>query len=90
MVIAGGNGGGAGSNQFSTPFGSFIDKNQTVYVADRDNQRIQKWTVGGTSGVTVAGVTGVANSSLTHLYNPLAVRVDNNGYVKLCVDNFIS
>lgn len=83
VIIAGGNGAGAANNRLSTPYGSFLDENQTVYVADYGNERVQKWTAGATSGVTVAGVTGVAGSSLKHLNGPIAVQVDSNGYVRL-------
>lgn len=79
VAIAGNHGAGAGSNQLSTPYGSFLDGNQTVYVADHDNQRIQKWAAGGINGVTVAGVTGAGGSSLMHLNGPSVVQVDNNG-----------
>ncbi len=80
LIIAGNNGLGSAPNQFSSPFGSFIDENQTLYVADTGNYRVQMWLAGATSGVTVAGITGSPGSSLTQLSNPAAVVVDNNGY----------
>ena len=51
------------------------------YIADYGNHRVQKWPTGATSGITVAGVTSTPGSNLTLLYNPVAVLVDNNGYV---------
>ncbi len=83
VIIAGNNGLGSAANQFSSPYGSFMDENRTLYVADYDNHRVQMWPAGATSGVTVAGITGTAGSSLTHLNGPIAVVVDNNGYVSI-------
>ena len=43
-TIAGGNGLGLLNNQFSSPFGLYISKKtKTLYVADRFNNRIQRW-----------------------------------------------
>ncbi|CAF3765510.1 unnamed protein product [Rotaria sp. Silwood1] len=80
-IIAGINGAGSAADQFSSPFGNFIDADETLYVADSGNHRIQMWPAGATSGVTVAGVNGSVGSSLGQLNNPLAVIIDNNGYV---------
>ncbi len=80
-IIAGGNGGGSAASKLSSPYGSFVDENQTVYVADYGNQRVQKWLAGAASGVTVAGVTGMTGSSPMRLANPIAVLVDSNEYV---------
>lgn len=82
-IIAGNNGLGSAASQFSTPYGSFVDENQTVYVADYGNQRVQKWLAGATSGVTIAGVTGTAGSSSMYLSGPIAVIVDINQYVTI-------
>jgi sugar lactone lactonase YvrE len=84
VILAPTNGSGSGANQLLTPYGNFIDGNQTLYVADRGNHRIQMWLVGATSGTTVAGVTGIPGSNLTLLNSPNAVIVDNNGYVRKC------
>ncbi|CAF4615340.1 unnamed protein product [Rotaria socialis] len=81
VVVAGNNGAGSAANQFSTPYGSFIDQNGTLYVADYGNHRVQMWPAGATSGITVAGITGSYGSSLMHLNYPDAVIVDNNGYI---------
>jgi hypothetical protein len=83
VVIAGNNGPGSAANQLYSPFGSFIDENQTLYVADYGNHRVQLWTAGATNGTTIAGITGSAGSNLTQLSYPLAVIVDNNGYVSI-------
>ncbi|CAF1483211.1 unnamed protein product, partial [Rotaria sordida] len=46
QTVAGGNGSGSELNQFDRPFGLFVDENQTIYVADRSNERIMKWKRG--------------------------------------------
>ncbi|CAF3415280.1 unnamed protein product, partial [Rotaria sp. Silwood2] len=80
-IIAGINGAGSRADQFSSPFGNFIDENETLCVADNGNDRIQMWLSGASSGITVAGVNQSAGSDLGHLNGPLAVIVDNNGYM---------
>lgn len=48
----------------------FYDQNRTLYVADYNNDRIQKYAYGNSSGTTVPGLT---------LSNPTAVYATNNG-----------
>ncbi|GAB3494039.1 hypothetical protein GCM10027341_09710 [Spirosoma knui] len=43
------------ANQLNLPSGVAIDKDGNIYVADGNNNRIQKWTPGATQGTTVAG-----------------------------------
>ena len=81
VILAGSSGPGSAADQLLQPFGNFMAGNQTLYIADYGNHRIQKWPAGATSGITVAGVTGSAGSSLAQLKNPIAIAVDNNGYV---------
>jgi len=80
-ILVNNNGVGSAADQFKTPFGIFIDNDQTLFVADRGNHRIQMWPSGATSGITVAGINGSAGSSLMELNNPIAVVVDNNGFI---------
>ncbi|CAF3308487.1 unnamed protein product, partial [Rotaria socialis] len=44
-VIVGGNGQGAGANQFNFPFGLSFDRHGNLYVADRDNNRVQRFSI---------------------------------------------
>ncbi|CAF4671688.1 unnamed protein product, partial [Didymodactylos carnosus] len=46
---------GNGFNQFNSPTSVFVDLNDNLYVADRDNYRIQRWAPNSVIGVTVAG-----------------------------------
>ncbi|CAF1347085.1 unnamed protein product [Rotaria sordida] len=80
-IIAGVNGTGSAADQFFSAFGNFIDTSETLYVADAENHRVQMWSAGATYGITVAGINGSAGSSSGQLSRPLAVIVDNNGYI---------
>ena len=81
IVLETHNGSGSKADQFSYPYGNFIDINQQWYIADTGNHRVQKWLPGATNGTTVAGITNLSGSNMTQLNNPIAVVVDNNGYV---------
>ncbi|CAF4984811.1 unnamed protein product [Rotaria sp. Silwood1] len=58
ITVAGGNRQGNEINQLSSPCGLYVDDDQTVYVADYDNNRIVGWKWGATSGQVVAGGNG--------------------------------
>jgi sugar lactone lactonase YvrE/predicted Fe-Mo cluster-binding NifX family protein len=73
-------GGRSAANQFDYPSGIFIDNNGNIFVADRSNHRIQKWGLGATEGITVAGGNG-EGSAANQLSSPWGVYVDNNGNV---------
>ena len=79
VVLAGSATTGSGSDQINNPFGSFIDRSETLYIADDGNDRVQMWLHGATNGTTVAGVTGSNGSTLAQLDGPRSVLVDNNG-----------
>ena len=73
---------GNGSNQLSSPRDLFVTS-ASIYIFDTRNYRIQMWPKNGSSGITVAGTTGVSGSS-TSLIGPPAsggVFVDSNGYL---------
>ena len=80
-VIAAGTG-SAGSSPalLSSPRGIFVDDTLTLYIADTNNHRIQRWTNNACTGVIVAG-TGIAGSGLDQLNTPVAVVVDTNNYM---------
>ncbi|CAF3341697.1 unnamed protein product [Rotaria socialis] len=44
-VIVGGNGQGAGANQFNVPRGLSFDRQGNLYVADTDNNRVQRFSI---------------------------------------------
>ncbi|CAF2155941.1 unnamed protein product, partial [Rotaria magnacalcarata] len=45
-VIVGGNGQGAGANQFNHPIGLSVDRHGNLYVADCNNHRVQRFSIG--------------------------------------------
>lgn len=81
IIVESNNGLGSKTDQFNNPYGNCIDRNGSWYIADTDNHRVQKWLREATNGTTVAGITKVPGSNMTQLNRPIAVIVDNNGYV---------
>ncbi len=70
------------SNGFNKLSWLYVDGNGTFYVCDQGNNRIQMWIDGAANGVTVAGDSGgTAGTTSTLLKNPLAVTLDNNGFI---------
>ena len=74
--------GGEGSDnyQFIGPFGIAIDQSGKVYIADRDNHRIQIYN-SKLAYVATLGQTGVRGSDNAHFDGPYDVAVDRNGYI---------
>ncbi len=74
---------GSGPMELNIPWAVFVDRSDNIYIADRLNHRIQKWTVGATSGTTVAGSTGQSGNDAKLLKDPFSVFVDvsNNIYI---------
>jgi sugar lactone lactonase YvrE len=82
VTIAGGNvyGGttlGSRPDQFSGIDGIYVDSEKNVFVCDRNNNRIQKWTPGATSGITVAGGNG--NGFGANQIRPSDLKIDSDG-----------
>ncbi|CAF4719310.1 unnamed protein product, partial [Rotaria socialis] len=44
-VVVGGNGSGAGANQFNFPVGLSFDRRGNLYVADQWNNRVQRFSI---------------------------------------------
>ncbi|GAB3494094.1 hypothetical protein GCM10027341_09820 [Spirosoma knui] len=82
-TVAGGQGPGANPNQLNNPTSLYVTSNSVVYVADYNNNRIQKWAVGATAGVTVAG-GGPAGSGAHQLNKPFGVFVGTDGAIYVC------
>ena len=68
---------GSAQGLFKTPGGVAIDKNNTMYVADADNGRIQKFTKTG-EFITAWGTSGSAQGQFN---SPYGVAVDANDTV---------
>ncbi|CAF1556052.1 unnamed protein product, partial [Rotaria sp. Silwood1] len=63
ITVVGGNGWGSETNQLTSPWGLYVDDDQTIYVADRLNHRIVEWKSGATNGKVVAGGKGEGNGA---------------------------
>ncbi|CAF5043200.1 unnamed protein product, partial [Rotaria magnacalcarata] len=69
-------------DKLNGPRGLSIDSNGTLYIADRNNCRVQKWLSGAPNGTTVAGQSnGTCGSGPSLLQTPQGVIVDSNGNV---------
>ena len=70
------------SDKLSTPRGIGIDWVNILYIADTDNNRIQKYSKNASVGETVAGQSsGIAGAGNDSLRNPFDAVVDLNGAV---------
>ena len=78
VTVAGGNGPGSGSNQLDKPNSFWISRRtNTIYIADYNNNRIQRWKEGDTKGVTVAGaVDGSEGNDAASLHWPRGVTLN--------------
>ena len=74
VTVAGGRGQGSGRDQLHSPYGLFVDDDQTVYIADCGNDRIMAWKAGATTGEVLAG--GEVGAQLDQLSHPTDVIVD--------------
>ncbi|CAF0912240.1 unnamed protein product [Adineta steineri] len=80
IVVAGGNGKGKKLNQLNYPTFIFVDEDQSVYVSDRDNDRVMKWKKDAKEGIVVAGGNG-QGENLNQLSYPTGVTVDDLGQI---------
>jgi hypothetical protein len=80
VTVAGGNGQGTASNQLNFPSTIHVSQqDNSYYICDYHNNRIQKWAMNATHGVTIAGSsTGVAGNTLYLLNGPYDVWVHPN------------
>jgi len=84
-TVAGTGSAGTASNMLSYPNGIFVDTNFDLYVADRNNHRIQLFRLGQTNGITVAGNTS-PNLTISLSY-PTNVILDGNKYLFITDSN---
>ncbi|CAF0981043.1 unnamed protein product [Rotaria sordida] len=77
-LIAGSMNGTKGSNTtlLNYPVGVTMDSMGNIYVADRNNHRIQFFLAGQSTGITIAGVTNSSGDSAKLLYNPYSIILD--------------
>lgn len=67
------------SNQFANPFGVVLNLFNELYVADRNNHRIQKCIIGTSNCTTIAGrANAVSGTNMSDLNGPTYMYVDSN------------
>ncbi|CAF4156627.1 unnamed protein product, partial [Adineta steineri] len=70
---------GVGASQLNKPYVLRLDSSNALYISELDNNRIQKWIIGNSNGVTVAGqADGTSGSSSTTLNQPVGLAIDSN------------
>ena len=80
VMVAGTGIQGSNSRGLNRPSGIFVTDDRILYIADTENHRIQRWTIGANSGTTVAG-RGKAGTALSQLNSPYTVLVDSNEHM---------
>ncbi len=80
VTVAGGNGAGNLPNQLNSPHTVCVSKKTgAIYIADLLNNRVQRWYMGATQGVTIAGSPqGVSSVGAAGLNYPEGVFLDAN------------
>jgi len=63
--------------RFNVPTEAIFDPMGNLYVADRNNNRIQFFYTGQLNGTTLAGITGVNGTNATTLAAPWSLRLDS-------------
>ena len=69
--------GGSTSTTFNRMTDMILDPMGNMYVADRNNHRIQLFMSGEYVGQTIAGVTGVSGINASLFNRPQCVKLDN-------------
>lgn len=75
VIVAGTGTGGSALNQFQEPGFIYITNNDTLYVCDHHNYRVQKWPKGATTGIRIVNTV---NKTFDH---PEGITFDKNGYM---------
>lgn len=80
VTIAGGNGPGAAPNQLNNPTEILLSKvDSSLYIADRLNNRLQKWFLHSSAGVTIAGsTTGLAGQTSSLMNGAYAIALNED------------
>jgi len=65
------------SSGFSCARDITLDPMGNMYVVDRDNRRIQFFSIGQSNGMTIAGITGIPGANASLLSSPVSVVLDS-------------
>jgi hypothetical protein len=68
-------------NGLNYPYGMALDATASnVYITDEYNNRVQQWSIGGSTGLTVAGQSNtVAGNASSYLHEPCGIVLDSTG-----------
>ena len=80
ILVAGGNGVGAGLHQLNVPYYVAVDGEGVVYVSDSNNHRVMIWTNESNKSIIVVGGRG-KGADRTQLSSPQGVVVGTDGIV---------
>jgi sugar lactone lactonase YvrE len=70
---------GVSANLLNNTYGLTLDSSNSLYIADSNNNRIQKCLINASNCTTVAGQTnGTSGASSTVLFQPVSVVLDSN------------
>lgn len=83
VTVAGGNGNGRATNQLWLPWSVFVDDDQTLIIADTENDRIMQWKKDETDGIVILG-DHVEGDKFNH---PTDVLVDKETNSLIIADN---
>ena len=79
---------GNASNQLYFPWGLALTSENTLYVADWLNHRVQKYLRGSLNGTTVAGQANATTcSSYQCLQGPSSIALDDNENMLICASD---
>jgi hypothetical protein len=68
---------GSNATMLTKPTDITFDPMGNMYVADRNNHRVQLFLSGQIEGITIAGVAGITGSNSTLFNQPWSVELDN-------------
>lgn len=68
---------GSNASQLNFPQDVSVDRNGNIYVTDHFNARVQKYSNGCLTGITIAGITGTRGSVLNQLNGLRCLLLDN-------------
>lgn len=73
---------GATTDRLMNVRGLSLYSSNILYVADKDNNRVQRWLIGALNGSTVAGrADGIPGAALNELFSPTGTALDSSGNI---------
>ncbi|CAF3694434.1 unnamed protein product [Rotaria sp. Silwood1] len=90
ITVAGGYGAGSASNQLNRPTTIIMSQiDAALYICDSYNNRIQKWAMGASFGITIAGsANGMAGNTLNLFNTPYDIWIDSDETYLLISDTY--